>query len=97
MELPAGTKRTFDRGHEWLTSGPEKMIVAHCFTGYLRSIVFAACFLSWQGLHGFCLGHVEEEGHAGHTGGTISDFKMYKSSSPGGIIEESIPSLLGLS
>ena len=49
MELPAGTKRTFDRGHEWLTSGPEKMIVAHCFTGYLRSIVFAACFLSWQG------------------------------------------------
>merc|ERR1719197_426693 len=35
--------------HEWLTSGPDKMIVAHCFTGYLRSIVFAACFLSWQG------------------------------------------------
>ena len=54
MELPAGTKRTFDRGHEWLTSGPEKMIVAHCFTGYLRSIVFAACFLSWQGPGFFC-------------------------------------------
>merc|ERR1719197_9879 len=35
--------------HEWLTSGPEKTIVAHCFTGYLRSIVFGACFLSWQG------------------------------------------------
>jgi hypothetical protein len=35
--------------------------------------------------------HGTGEGHAGHTGGTISDFNIYKSSSPGGILLDGIP------
>ena len=35
--------------------------------------------------HGLARGHTAESGHLGHTGGTISDFNMYKSSSPSGI------------
>ena len=45
-----------------------------------------------QGWQGFCLGQLDVVGHAGQTGGTISDFKMYKSSSPGGIAEAGTPS-----
>ena len=35
-----------------------------------------------QGWHGFCLGQARASGHLGHTGGTICDFNIYKSSSP---------------
>jgi hypothetical protein len=34
---------------EWLRKGPSHTIGVHCFTGFQRSIVFAACFLAWQG------------------------------------------------
>jgi hypothetical protein len=44
-----------------------------------------------QGGHCSCLGIVDAAGHAGHTGGTISDFKIYKSSFPGGIIFFGMP------
>ena len=38
-----------------------------------------------HGGHGSCLGHAVAGGQAGQTGGTISDFKIYKSSVPGTI------------
>ena len=44
-----------------------------------------------QGGHFSCLGHADDTGHTGQTGGTISDFKMYKSSCPGGIWLFEIP------
>jgi hypothetical protein len=45
-----------------------------------------------QGLHGFSRGQTEGEGQTGQTGGTISDFKMYKSFCPEGISLEGTPS-----
>ena len=39
-------------GQEWLQQGPDRCIGLHCFTGFQRSIVFAACFLAWQGIPG---------------------------------------------
>ena len=36
--------------------------------------------------------HEMGDGHAGHTGGTISDFNIYKSSCPKGILLAGIPS-----
>jgi hypothetical protein len=47
-----------------------------------------------QGGHagqGFCLGHAEDCGHLGQTGGTMEDFNTYKWSSPSGILERRIP------
>ena len=38
-----------------------------------------------QGGQGSCLGQAADVGHAGQTGGTTSDFNIYKSSFPGGI------------
>ncbi len=37
------------------------------------------------------VGHTLISGHLGHTGGTIDDFKTYKSSSPFGICDGGIP------
>jgi hypothetical protein len=37
------------------------------------------------------VGHTDAVGHAGHTGGTISDFNIYKSSWPRGIMFLGIP------
>ena len=44
-----------------------------------------------QGEQGLDLGQVLESGHLGQTGGTISDFKIYKSSSPSAICDLGIP------
>jgi hypothetical protein len=44
-----------------------------------------------QGGHGSCRGHTEDEGQAGQTGGTTSDFNIYKSSWPGGIADAGTP------
>jgi len=41
--------------------------------------------------HGSFLGQADTVGHAGHTGGTICDFNIYKSSSPFGICDFGIP------
>ena len=38
-----------------------------------------------HGGQGFGLGHAATSGHLGQTGGTTSDFRIYKSSSPSGI------------
>ncbi|MCS5622744.1 MAG: hypothetical protein NZ735_02125, partial [Candidatus Marinimicrobia bacterium] len=46
-----------------------------------------------HGGHGFARGQTEGEGQIGQTGGTISDFKMYIFSLPGGIFFLEIPSL----
>ena len=35
--------------------------------------------------HGVCLGQAAESGHLGQTGGTISDLRIYMSSSPSAI------------
>jgi len=44
-----------------------------------------------HGGHFSVRGQADDVGHAGHTGGTTSDFKMYKSSWPGGIMRAGIP------
>tara|TARA_B110000967_G_C18631557_1_gene433896 strand:+ start:175 stop:528 length:354 start_codon:yes stop_codon:yes gene_type:complete len=45
-----------------------------------------------QGLHAFSRGQTEAEGQTGQTGGTISDFRIYKSFCPAGILLEDMPS-----
>jgi len=51
-----------------------------------------------QGVHGFPphLGHSSTSGHLGHTGGTISDLRIYKSLSSFGMLLAgvAIPSLV---
>jgi hypothetical protein len=49
-----------------------------------------------QGGQGFSRGQLAPLGHFGHTGGTILDFNMYKSSCPRGIslLRISIPSFI---
>ena len=44
-----------------------------------------------HGGHFSVRGHAADDGQAGQTGGTTSDFKIYKSSCPGGIIRPGIP------
>jgi hypothetical protein len=44
-----------------------------------------------QGGHCFSLGQLALEGHAGQIGGTILDFKIYKSSCPSAMRERRIP------
>tara|TARA_B110000046_G_scaffold25175_1_gene24533 strand:+ start:5644 stop:5850 length:207 start_codon:yes stop_codon:yes gene_type:complete len=46
-----------------------------------------------QAGQGFSRGHVAWSGHFGHTGGTISDFKIYKSSLPSCMSDFAIPVL----
>jgi len=49
-----------------------------------------------HGGHGVSRGQLAFSGHLGQTGGTIFDFSMYKSSSPGGISRRrtSMPSFI---